>query len=544
MHEEFDYIIVGAGSAGCVLANRLGADTSQRILVLEAGPMDYDLMIHVPAGVYSVWHKPGLNWNYDSEPEPELDSRQVFIPRGKVLGGSSSINSMVYMRGHPLDYDGWASRPGMADWAFDRCLPYFRAGECSDRGGSVWRGDAGPLGVSQAGYDNPLFDAFVAAGPQAGQGQTDDPNGYQPEGTTRLDATRRHGRRCSAAIAHLRPALKRGNVTLVTGAVVQRVVIENGRATGVEYIHRGKRLRGQAGRDVILSGGALNSPQLLMLSGIGPAGHLTDHGIPVAVDSPGVGQNLQDHACIILQYACPLRFPLHVVDHPLRKAAAGLRWVFMRDGAAASNIWEAGGLIRSDDTVAYADLQYHFAPVAFEYDGPKITLMQGFAIHVDQLRPRSRGAVTLRSADPAQAPRLNFNFFSEPADLDEMVQGVLRTRELISQPAFEGLRGAEITPGPEVHSLDQIRAWVRQASETDFHPSGTCRMGVGEDAVVGPDLKVHGVEGLRVVDASVMPRITSGNLNAPTQMIAAKAADIIARRDPLPAEQAAYAFRS
>ncbi len=543
MAKEYDYIIVGAGSAGCVLANRLGMDKSLRILVLEAGPMDYDLMIHVPAGVYSVWHKPSLNWNYRTEAEAELQNRQVEMPRGRVLGGSSSINSMVYMRGHPLDYDGWAQRPGLQDWSFDRCLPYFRAGESSERGESEWRGGSGPLGVSRSSYDNPLYDAFVAAGPQAGQGQTEDPNGYQPEGTARLDATRRYGRRCSAAVAHLRPALRRGNIDLVTRAMVQRVQIIGGRATGITYRHRGKTITAKAGREVILSGGAINSPQLLMLSGIGPADHIAAHGITAVADLPGVGQNLQDHAGIIMQFACPVRFPIHRVDHPFHKGMAGLRWVFMRDGIAASNIWEAGGLIRGNDTVPYANLQYHFGPVGFEYHGSKIALLQAFAIHVDQLRPRSRGTVSLASANPEDAPALRFNYYADPRDLDEMVEGVIKTRELVAQSAFDGVRGAEITPGEDVRTADDIRRWVRQASATDFHPCGTCRMGEGADAAVDAQMRVHGIKGLRVVDASVMPRVPSGNLNAPVQMIAARAADMIAGRPLLEPEAASFAFQ-
>ncbi|MGB0799182.1 MAG: GMC family oxidoreductase, partial [Planktomarina sp.] len=293
----FDYIILGAGSAGCVLANKLGADTSKSILVVEAGPMDRDIMIHVPAGVYRAWRNSKLNWNYDTQCEPGLDGRSFFMPRGRVVGGSSSINSMVYMRGHPMDYDTWAAKPGMADWAYDRCLPYFKSVETYANGGDAWRGDGGALGVSRGTYDNPLFDAFIRAGDQAGQGTTKDPSGYNPEGVARLDATRRNGRRCSAAVAHLRPALRRGNVTLLTNTMVQKIVIENNRATGVVVKHRGQVQTIHAGQDVILSAGALNSPKLLMLSGIGPADHLAKHGIDVLADVSGVGQNLQDHAC-------------------------------------------------------------------------------------------------------------------------------------------------------------------------------------------------------------------------------------------------------
>ncbi len=388
----FDYIIVGAGSAGCVLANKLGADGRKSILVLEAGPMDHDLMIHVPAGVYRTWHEPKLNWNYHTEPEPELHDRSVFMPRGKVVGGSSSINSMVYMRGHPLDYDRWAGECGLTQWSYEHCLPYFKAGETSDRGGDDWRGDSGPLGVSKGNFENPLYDAFIEAGEQAGQGRSVDLNGFNPEGVARFDATKINGRRCSAAVAHLRPALKRGNVTLLVAAMVKRVLFTGNRAYGIAFDHKGAERIVHAGTQVILSGGAINSPQLLMLSGIGQADHLNDKGIKPLVNLPGVGKNLQDHASIILQYECTKSFPIHKVDTPWRKAAAGLQWVFTRSGMAASNIWEAGGLIRSNHKVAYPNLQYHFGPVGFEYKEGDINLLQAFAIHVDQLRPRSRGS--------------------------------------------------------------------------------------------------------------------------------------------------------
>lgn len=538
----FDYIIVGAGSAGCVLANKLGADGRKTILILEAGPMDHDLMIHVPAGVYRTWHEPKLNWNYHTEPEPELHDRSVFMPRGKVVGGSSSINSMVYMRGHPLDYDRWASECGLTQWRYEHCLPYFKAGETSDRGGDDWRGDSGPLGVSKGSFDNPLYDAFIAAGEQAGQGRSDDLNGFNPEGVARFDATKKNGRRCSAAVAHLRPALKRGNVTLLVRAMAKRVLFTGNRAYGIAFDHKGAERIVHAGTQVILSGGAINSPQLLMLSGIGPADHLSDKGIKPFVNLPGVGQNLQDHASIILQYECTKSFPIHKVDAPWRKAAAGLQWVFTRSGMAASNIWEAGGLIRGNDQVTYPNLQYHFGPVGFEYNDGDIKLLQAFAIHVDQLRPRSKGAMFLKSGNPYDKPSLHFAYLAEPGDLDELVEGVHKTRDLVAQNAFDDLRGAELVPGPQVGSDAEIRDWVRLATTTDFHPCGTCRMGHGADAVVDDKMRVYGVEGLRVVDASVIPQIMSGNMNAPTQMIAARAADYITGAPQLAPTKVAFAF--
>ncbi|MEM9602069.1 MAG: choline dehydrogenase [Pseudomonadota bacterium] len=539
---EADYVIVGAGSAGCVLANRLGADAGRRIIVLEAGPPDRDLMIHVPAGVHAVWCEPKLNWNYLTDPEPTLDDRLIDMPRGKVVGGSSSINSMVYMRGHPLDYDAWSQRPGLAHWRYADCLPYFKAGETSDRGADAWRGSGGPLGVTRGRYDNPLYDAFLAAGAQAGQGATTDPNGFDPEGVARLDATRWRGRRCSAAVAHLRPALRRGNVRLLTRALVERVLFDGRRAVGVRAVCRGRTLELRAGCDVILAAGAINSPQLLMLSGVGERKQLERHGIACRAAVPAVGQHLQDHASVIVQTACTRAFPVHKVDHPVRKALAGARWLFARDGVAASNIWEAGGLIRSTADAAYPDLQYHFGPVGFSYEGKRIALRQAFALHVDQLRPRSRGAVTLRSANPADKPHMQFHYLSHPLDLSEMVSGVRRALELIAQPAFDALRGPALDPISRDASDADIVHWIRATATTDFHPCGTCRMGVGEDCVVDPNFAVHGVEGLRVVDASVMPRIVSGNLNAPTQMIAARAADTLNGVVPLPPEQARFAF--
>jgi len=540
--ENYDYVIVGAGSAGCVLANKLGEDKKHQILILEAGPMDYNLMIHIPAGVYSAYRNPKINWNYSTENELELLNRNVPIPRGKVIGGSSSINSMVYMRGHPLDYDRWQSECGLKDWSYDQCLPYFKAGENSDRGENMWRGGSGNLGVTKGSFDNPLFDAFEEAGRQSGQGHSEDLNGFKPEGIARLDATRKNGRRCSAAVAHLRPALARGNITLLTKAQVMKINIIGDSANGVTFKHKGKARSVVANKEVILSGGAINSPHLLMLSGIGPSHHLKEHGIDVHVDLPGVGQNLQDHPCVILQYACKKSYPIHKVNQPHRKLAAGIRWVFTRKGIATSNIWESGGLIKSNADTTYPDIQYHFGPVGFEYDHNKISLLQAFAIHVDQLRPRSRGQITLKSADPFEKPLMTFNFLQEPEDLSDMVNGIKKARELISQPAFDEFRGVELAPGPHVKSDADIVQFIRTSAETDFHPSCSCAMGHGEMAVVDGQMRVRGVEYLRVVDASVMPQIISGNLNAPTQMIAARAADMILGKAQLSPIKASFAF--
>jgi|TARA_B110000305_G_scaffold119780_1_gene134463 choline dehydrogenase len=542
--KNYDYVIVGAGSAGCVLANKLGEDKKYKILVLEAGPMDYNLMIHIPAGVYKAYRDPKINWNYLTENEPELFDRNVPMPRGKVVGGSSSINSMVYMRGHPLDYDRWQSECGLKDWSYDQCLPYFKQGENSDRGENQWRGGDGNLGVTKGSFDNPLFDAFEEAGRQSGQGYSEDLNGFNPEGIARLDATRKHGRRCSAAVAHLRPALARGNITLLTKAQVVKINISGNSATGVTFKHKGKLHSVEANKEVILSGGAINSPHLLMLSGIGPSQHLKEHGIEVHADLPGVGQNLQDHSSIILQYGCKKSFPIHKVNQPHRKLATGIRWVFTRKGLATSNIWEAGGLIKSSPNAAYPDIQYHFGPVGFEFNNDKISVLQAFAIHVDQLRPRSRGQVILKSGNPLEKPLMTFNYLQEPKDLAEMVGGFKKARELISQPAFDEFRGVELIPGPHVKSDADIVQFIRGAAETDYHPSCTCAMGNGEMAVVDERMKVRGIKNLRVVDASVMPQIVSGNLNAPTQMIASRAADMILGKAQLRPIKTTFAFEN
>jgi choline dehydrogenase len=451
---------------------------------------------------------------------------------------------MVYMRGHPLDYDRWQSECGLKDWSYDQCLPYFKQGENSDRGENQWRGGDGNLGVTKGSFDNPLFDAFEEAGRQSGQGYSEDLNGFNPEGIARLDATRKHGRRCSAAAAHLRPALARGNITLLTKAQVVKINISGNSATGVTFKHKGKLHSVEANKEVILSGGAINSPHLLMLSGIGPSQHLKEHGIEVHADLPGVGQNLQDHSSIILQYGCKKSFPIHKVNQPHRKLATGIRWVFTRKGLATSNIWEAGGLIKSSQNAAYPDIQYHFGPVGFEFNNDKISLLQAFAIHVDQLRPRSRGQVTLKSGNPLEKPLMTFNYLQEPKDLAEMVGGFKKARELISQPAFDEFRGVELIPGPHVKSDADIVQFIRGAAETDYHPSCTCAMGNGEMAVVDERMKVRGIKNLRVVDASVMPQIVSGNLNAPTQMIASRAADMILGKAQLRPIKTTFAFEN
>lgn len=543
-NSEYDYIILGAGSAGCVLANELSLDSNNRVLILEAGPMDHKLMIHMPAGVHKAYRDPSINWNYESEAEAELEHRNITLPRGKVIGGSSSINSMVYMRGHPQDYDLWAAQHNLSEWSYAKCLPYFKHCESSDRGANDWRGDKGRLGVTRGKLENPLYDAFFEAGRQSGQGYSEDLNGYQPEGLARLDSTTKFGRRSSAAVAHLKPALSRSNLTLKVNALVHRVVIENSRAKAVVFQRNGKILTAQAAREVIVCSGAIKSPQILMLSGIGPSDHLRDFGVAVVHHLPGVGQNLKDHLTIDVVHECTKAVTFDRYQNPLRQLAIGLQWIFTRKGFVASNVWEAGGFIYGNNSVDFPNLQYHFAPVNYEYQGEKINLSQGFITQLDQLRPLSKGEIRLLSADPGHRPAAHFNYLSNAFDVKELVEAVKRIRELLAQPAFDELRGKELRPGVDISSDREIETYVRANASTDYHPSCSCRMGTDEMAVVDAQMRVHGIDGLRVVDASVMPNIVSGNLNAPTQMMALRAADFILGRDQLPEFHASFHFQA
>ena len=536
----YDYIIIGAGSAGCVLAEKLSRDGTHHVLLLEAGPRDKNPMIHIPAGVYSAYRNPKINWNYDSTAEPALQDRSVWTPRGRVLGGSSSINSMVYMRGHPQDYNGWAEGFDLPSWRFEHCLPYFKAGEASDRGASEWRGGSGPLSVSQSKHQSPLIDAFLASGAEAGQGASDDLNGHNPEGVARLDATIGNGQRCSAAVAHLNPARERKNLTILTGAVVRRIAVAGNTAKTLVVSHNGAEQTLSAEKEIILSGGAINSPQILLRSGIGPEDHLHEMGIKTTVKRNGVGKNLQDHATMVLQFKSLKSFEMHQLNNPIKKLSTGLNWLLRRQGIATSHIWEAGGLIRSHDNAERPDIQYHFGPTGFEEKGNSFKVTQGFSFHIDQLRPKSRGDIRLNPADPDGAPLITFNYMSEADDLTDMMNGIKKARALTRQPSFKDLNGGETGATAHAQTDDEIKEMIRAHCATDYHPSCSCRMGYDDDAVVDEWGRVHGIEGLRVVDASIMPNVISGNLNAPTQMIAARIADHILGRTALPPQYADY----
>ena len=539
--ENFDYVIVGAGSAGCVLANRLTEDGRHRVLVLEYGGSDRSIFIQMPSALSIPMNMEKYNWFYHTEAEPHLDGRRMHTPRGKVLGGSSSINGLVYIRGNPQDFENWSAQ-GAAGWAYRDVLPYFRRAESRQEGGDEYRGSSGKLQTRYGTVSNPLHAAWLKAASEAGYPQTADVNGFQQEGFGRMDMTVADGRRCSAANAYLRPAMRRPNLKVLTHALATRILFEGRRATGLEYVRGNTTHRVRVGRELILSGGPINSPQLLKLSGVGPGAELSTHGIPVLHELKGVGENLQDHLEFYFQVACKEPITLYSSINLWSRALIGARWLLRKDGLGATNHFETCGFIRSRPGVPYPDIQYHFLPMAVAYDGSSLAREHGFQAHVGPMRTKSRGWVRLASSNPRDKPRILFNYLSEPDDVTEMRACVRLTREIFAQAAFDRYRGREIQPGSGVQTDAEIDAFIRAKVESAYHPSCSCRMGGAQNplAVVAPDTRVHGLEGLRVVDSSIMPSITTGNLNAPTIMLAEKAADHILGRSLAAPENAPY----
>ncbi len=536
---HYDFVIVGGGSAGSALANRLSADPTNRVLVLEAGRPDYwwDMFIHMPAALTFPIGSRFYDWRYESEPEPHMGGRRIYHARGKVLGGSSSINGMIFQRGNPLDYERWASDPGMGTWDYAHCLPYFKKTETCLAGGPPWRGTSGPLVLERGPATNPLFAAMLEAAHQAGYHLTDDVNGYRQEGFAAFDRNVHRGRRLSAARAYLHPVMDRPNLTVVTRAFVNRVVFDGDRAVGVEHSSAGRGPEVARAGEVILCGGAVNSPQLLQVSGVGPASLLRPLGIAVVADLPGVGENLQDHLEVYVQHACTQPVSVQPYLQWRRRPLVALEWWLRHSGPGATNHFEAGGFACSNDEVAYPNLMFHFLPIAVRYDGSAPAGGHGYQVHIGPMYSNSRGSVRGTSPDARRKPALRFNYLSTPEDRREWVEAIRVARRILSQPALAAYDGGELSPGPAVETEDQILDWVRRDGETALHPSCTARMGIDADSVVDPTtMRVHGLDGLRVVDASVFPYIPNGNIYAPVMMVAEKAADLILANTPLAPE--------
>jgi choline dehydrogenase len=524
---EFDYVIVGAGSAGCVLANRLSADGKHSVLLLEAGPKDNNIWIHVPIGYGKLFKEKSVNWMYQTEPEPGLGGRQVFQPRGKVLGGSSSINGLLYVRGQHEDYDRWRQR-GNVGWGFDDVLPYFKKAENQARGADQYHGTGGPLTVSDWRHADPLSEAFVKAAVETGIPFNPDFNGATQEGAGFFQSTTRRGRRASSAFSYLRPARGRANLKVETSALAQRIVFEGRRARAVEYRQNGILRSARARKELLVSGGAYNSPQLLQLSGVGPAELLKQHGIDIVLDAPGVGNDLQDHLQVRIVTRCAKTITLNdIVNHPVRRTLAGMQYAAFRKGPLTIAAGTSGAFFRTNPRLASPDIQIHFIPFSTDKMGEKLHSFSGFTASVCQLRPESRGSLKIRSADPGDPPEIRINYLATETDRITFIEGIRILRRILAAPALKPYAAGEVYPGPEKTSDEELLDFCRKTGGTVYHPTSTCRMGNDSLAVVDQRLRVRGIEGLRVVDASVMPDLMSGNTNAPTIMIAEKASDMI-----------------
>ena len=547
---QWDYVIVGGGSAGAALANRLSADPSTSVLVLEAGRRDYrqDPLIHMPAALPIPIGNRFYDWKYETDPEPHMNGRKVFHARGKVLGGSSSINGMIFQRGNPMDYERWAAEPGMESWDYLHCLPYFKRMETCLAGADDWRGGDGPLLLERGPAENPLFDAFFAAAQEAGYPLTDDVNGYRQEGFAKFDRNIHRGRRMSASRAYLWPIRDRTNLRIETRAFVSRIRFDGKRAVGVDYTRSGGRQRSASAGEVIMCAGAIGTPQLLQLSGVGDKALLEKHGVDVVEHVPGIGENLQDHLEVYIQYASKQPVSIAPGLRYRERPKIAFQWLFQRKGLGATNHFEGGGFARSNDDVDYPNLMFHFLPIAIRYDGSAPTKGHGYQVHIGPMYADTRGHVRIRSTDPRVHPSMQFNYLSTPTDRKEWVEAVRVARDILNQPAFDPYNDGELSPGPSVETDEEILEWVREDAETALHPSCTAKMGdIERDplAVTDPSsMRVHGVEGLRVVDASVFPFVTNGNIYAPVMMTAEKAADLIAGNTPLaPADVAYYRYR-
>ncbi|MBT82269.1 MAG: choline dehydrogenase [Alteromonadaceae bacterium] len=534
--KQYDYIIVGAGSAGCVLANRLSANTQHKVLLVETGGSDKSIFIQMPTALSIPMNTDKYAWQFHTEPEPYLDDREMHCPRGKVLGGSSSINGMVYVRGHARDFDEWAEH-GAEQWDYQHCLPYFKRAEDWYEGANAYRGEDGPLGTNNGNQmQNPLYTAFIEAGKQAGYAETLDYNGAQQEGFGPMHMTVQGGKRCSAARAYLDPVKHRDNLTIVTRATVEKVLLEDKVAKGIQFTGKDGTEKAFASKAVILSAGSIGSPHLLQLSGIGNRDVLEKAGIDCQHHLPGVGENLQDHLEFYFQFYCKEPITLNRKLDWFSKGLIGARWLLFKDGLGATNHFESCGFIRSKEGVEWPDLQYHFLPAAMRYDGKSAVKGDGFQVHIGHNKPKSRGFVHVKSADPSQAPAIQFNYLQHQDDIEGFRACVRLTREIINQPAFDKYRGEEIQPGKQVQTDEEIDAFVRRAVESAYHPSCSCKMGEDDMAVVDSQTRVHGIANLHVVDSSIFPTIPNGNLNAPTIMVAERAADLILGNEPLASE--------